>query len=154
LIFIAKRYRPPGRRGGKKSANQQGNFVFFEENKSLIGLNLEYENEDYRSNSPSNMTMRQQLKDMFKHRPSRYNFLDLSKIKFLFESFFFFYYLDNNLTGDERITHLKDRMRDCQKVFFNLKSALVKIEKQRKLFLRKQKPIITTTPSRFTKYLS
>jgi hypothetical protein len=61
------------------------NFVFFEENKSLIGLNLEYENEDYRSNSPSNMTMRQQLKDMFKHRPSRYNFLDLSKIKFLFE---------------------------------------------------------------------
>ncbi len=84
-IFIAKRYRPPGRRGGKKSANQQGNFVFFEENKSLIGLNLEYENEDYRSNSPSNMTMRQQLKDMFKHRPSRYNFLDLSKIKFLFE---------------------------------------------------------------------
>ncbi len=89
--------------------------------------------------------MRQQLKDMFKHRPSRYNFLDLSKIKFLFEAFFFFYYLDNNLTGDERITHLKDRMRDCQKVFFNLKSALVKIEKQRKIFLRKQKPIITTT---------
>jgi hypothetical protein len=67
---------------------------------------------------------------LIKHRPSRYNFLDLN----------------NNLTGDERITHLKDRMRDCQKVFFNLKSALVKIEKQRKLFLRKQKPIITTTP--------
>ena len=42
-------------------------------------MNLEHENEDYRSNSPSNMTMRQQLKDMFKHRPSRYNFLDLSK---------------------------------------------------------------------------
>jgi hypothetical protein len=36
-------------------------------------------------------------------------------------------------------------MRECQKVFFNLKSALVKIEKQRKIFLRKQKPIITTT---------
>jgi len=97
----------------KKSVNQQ-----------------EYENEDYRSNSPSNMTMRQQLKDMFKHRPSRYNFLDLN----------------NNLTGDERIAHLKDRMRECQKVFFNLKSALVKVEKQRKGYLRKQKPIITTTP--------
>ncbi|CAF0794084.1 unnamed protein product [Rotaria sordida] len=107
-----KRCRPPGRRGGKKSINQQ-----------------EYENEDYRSSSPSNITMRQQLKDMFKHRPSRYNFLDLN----------------NNLTGDERITHLKDRMRECQKVFFNLKSALVKIEKQRKIFLRKQKPILTTT---------
>lgn len=41
-------------------------------------------------------------------------------------------------------------MRECQKVFFNLKSALVKIEKQRKIYLRKQKPIITptaTTPS-------
>ncbi|CAF3683799.1 unnamed protein product [Rotaria sp. Silwood1] len=107
-----KRCRPPGRRGGKRSVNQQ-----------------EYENEDYRSSSPSNITMRQQLKDMFKHRPSRYNFLDLN----------------NNLTGDERITHLKDRMRECQKVFFNLKSALVKIEKQRKIFLRKQKPILTTT---------
>ncbi|CAF2874955.1 unnamed protein product [Rotaria sp. Silwood2] len=107
-----KRCRPPGRRGGKKSVNQQ-----------------EYENEDYHSNSPSNITMRQQLKDMFKHRPSRYNFLDLN----------------NNLTGDERITHLKDRMRECQKVFFNLKSALVKIEKQRRIFLRKQKPILTTT---------
>ncbi|CAF1536460.1 unnamed protein product, partial [Adineta steineri] len=106
-----KRYRPSGRRGGKKFVNQQ-----------------EYENEDYRSSSPSNITMRQQLKDMFKHRPSRYNFLDLN----------------NNLTGDERISHLKDRMRECQKVFFNLKSALVKIEKQRKGFLRKQKPIINT----------
>lgn len=42
-------------------------------------IDLEYENDDYRSSSPSNMTMRQQLKDMFKHRPSRYNFLDLSK---------------------------------------------------------------------------
>ncbi|CAF0962139.1 unnamed protein product [Adineta ricciae] len=105
-----KRHRTAGRRGGKRSANQP-----------------EYENEDYRSSSPSNMTMRQQLKDMFKHRPSRYNFLDLN----------------NNLTGDERITHLKDRMRDCQKVFFNLKSALVKIEKQRKAFLRKQKPILS-----------
>ena len=38
-------------------------------------------------------------------------------------------------------------MRECQKVFFNLKSALVKIEKQRKVFLRKQKPILTTTSS-------
>lgn len=55
------------------------------------------------------------------------------------------FYLDNNLTGDERIAHLKDRMRECQKVFFNLKSALVKIEKQRKIFLRKQKPILPTT---------
>jgi hypothetical protein len=36
-------------------------------------------------------------------------------------------------------------MRECQKVFFNLKSALVKIEKQRKIFIRKQKPTITTT---------
>ncbi len=61
-----------------------------------------------------------------------------------------YWYSDNNLTGDERITHLKDRMRDCQKVFFNLKSALVKIEKQRKGYLRKQKPILTTTsPSIF-----
>jgi hypothetical protein len=39
-------------------------------------------------------------------------------------------------------------MRDCQKVFFNLKSALVKIEKQRRGFLRKQKPILPPTPSK------
>ena len=56
-------------------------------------------------------------------------------------------YLDNNLTGDERINHLKDRMRECQKVFFNLKSALVKVEKQRKIFLRKQKPMLNATSS-------
>ena len=77
---------------------------------------------------------------MFKHRSSRYNFLDLSKI--------FIYFLlkielklslDNNLTGDRRLAHLKDRMRQCQKVFFNLKGALTKIEKQRKIFLRRQK---------------
>ena len=49
--------------------------------------------------------------------------------------------LDNNLTGDQRLAHLKDRMRQCQKVFFNLKDALTKIEKQRKLFLRRQKPL-------------
>jgi uncharacterized membrane protein (DUF106 family) len=68
--------------------------------------------------------------------------------------FFSFFYLDNNLTGDERITHLKDHMRECQKVFFNLKSALVKIEKQRKVFLRKQKPFVNTTSatSIFLKY--
>ncbi len=59
------------------------------------------------------------------------------------------FYLDNNLAGDERITHLKDRMRECQKVFFNLKTALIKIEKQRRGFLRKQKPILTPTPSKF-----
>lgn len=58
-----------------------------------------------------------------------------------------FWYLDNNLTGDERINHLKDRMRECQKAFFNLKSALVKVEKQRKGFLRKQKPILSTASS-------
>jgi uncharacterized membrane protein (DUF106 family) len=64
-----------------------------------------------------------------------------------------FVYLDNNLTGDERIAHLKDRMRECQKVFFNLKNALGKIEKQRKVFIRKQKPVLnttTTTTSMFT----
>ena len=64
-------------------------------------------------------------------------------------------YLDNNLTGDERITHLKDRMRECQKVFSNLKSALGKIEKQRRGFLRKQKPILTPTSSKiFSSFLS
>ena len=47
--------------------------------------------------------------------------------------------IDNNLTGDNRLAHLRDRMRDCQKVFFNLKSALIKIEKQRKAFIRRQK---------------
>ncbi len=103
--------------------------------------------------------MRQQLKDMFKHRPSRYNFLDLSKINCFIQIlitclFFSLFYLDNNLTGDERISHLKDHMRECQKVFFNLKSALVKIEKQRKVFLRKQKPFVNTTSatSIFLKY--
>jgi hypothetical protein len=50
----------------------------------------------------------------------------------------FFRLLDNNLTGDNRLIHLKDRMRQCQKVFFNLKSALNKIEKQRQIFLRRQ----------------
>ena len=101
--------------------------------------------------------MRQQLKDMFKHRPSRYNFLDLSKINlnsYINYLFVFLSYLDNNLNGDERINHLKDRMRDCQKVFFNLKGALVKIEKQRKVYLRKQKPFISTASatSIFLKY--
>ena len=49
--------------------------------------------------------------------------------------------LDNNLTGDRRLADLKDRMRQCQKVFFNLKSALTKVEKQRRIFLRRQKPL-------------
>ena len=111
---------------------------------------LDYENEDLRSSSPSSITMRQQLKDMFKHRPSRYNFLELSKIELDRRSCprEHGFPLDNNLAGDDRISHLKDRMRDCQKVFFNLKSALVKVEKQRKAFLRKQKPI-STTPSKW-----
>jgi hypothetical protein len=91
------------------------------------------------------------LKEMFKHRPSRYNFLDLSKTNC--RAFFrlsLLVIVDNNLAGDERIAHLKDRMRECQKVFFNLKSALVKVEKQRKVFLRKQKPLINvTTTGRF-----
>ena len=74
-----KRHRPAGRRGGKRSVNQQGRFDrVLQWNQSHMELNLEYENEDYRSSSPSSVTMRQQLKDMFKHRPSRYNFLDLS----------------------------------------------------------------------------
>lgn len=30
-------------------------------------------------------------------------------------------------------------MHQCQKAFFNLKSALTKIEKQRKIFIRRQK---------------
>lgn len=98
--------------------------------------------------------MRQQLKEMFKHRPSRYDFLDLSKIQNKTQPLSilsrFDLCLDNTLTGDERITHLKDRMRECQKVFFNLKSALVKIEKQRKIYLRKQKPILTTSTSKST----
>jgi len=58
---------------------------------------------------------------------------------FFFLKIEFGFYLDNNLTGDKRLAHLKDRMRQCQKVFFNLKSALTKIEKQRRLFLRRQK---------------
>jgi len=105
----SKRCRTVGKRNGKRTVNQQDN-----------------ENEDFRSNSPINGTLRQQLDEMFKHRSSRYNFLDLH----------------NNLTGDRRLSHLKDRMRQCQKAFFNLKSALTKIEKQRKIFLRRQKPLI------------
>ncbi|CAF1095607.1 unnamed protein product [Rotaria sordida] len=101
-----KRYRTVGKRGGKKTVNQQDN-----------------ENEDFHLNSPMNATLRQQLEDMFKHRSSRYNFLDLN----------------SNLTGDNRLAHLKDHMRQCQKVFFNLRSALKKIEKQRKIFVRRQK---------------
>ena len=75
-----KRNRPAGRRGGKRSTNQQGKrsplLLSSAENPRS---SLEYENEDYRSNSPSYVTMRQQLKEMFKQRASRYNFLDLSK---------------------------------------------------------------------------
>ncbi|CAF4906839.1 unnamed protein product, partial [Rotaria socialis] len=56
-------------------------------------------------------TLRQQVDNMFKNRSSRYNFLDLN----------------SNLTGDNRLVHLKDRMRQCQRVFFNLKSALRKV---------------------------
>ncbi len=107
---------------------------------------LDNENEDFRSNSPINITLRQQLEDMFKNRSSRYNFLHLSKIICLFLNKNNFLYLDNDLTGDPRLTHLKDRMRQCQKVFFNLKSALTKIEKQRKLFLRRQK-LLNTQPT-------
>ena len=81
LNFLAKRPRPPGRRGGKKFVNQQGRIYYFLYSEKKLKFDLEYENEDYHSNSPSNITMRQQLKDMFKHRPSRYNFLDLSKIQ-------------------------------------------------------------------------
>ncbi|UJR21352.1 hypothetical protein I4U23_024445 [Adineta vaga] len=85
------------------------------------------ENEDSHVNSLVNSTLRQQLEDMFKNRTSRYNFLDLN----------------NDITGDDRLAHLKDHMRQCQKVFLNLKSALTKIEKQRKVFLRRQKSIVS-----------
>ncbi len=87
-----------------------------------------------------NITLRQQLEDMFKNRSSRYNFLDLSKISIEFSNKNIFC-LDNDITGDDRLAHLKDRMRQCQKVFINLKSALTKVEKQRKLFLRRQKSL-------------
>lgn len=77
---VGKRYRPGGRRGGKRFANQPGASLRHRRtDTSPPACLLEYENEDYRSSSPSNVTMRQQLKEMFKHRPSRYNFLDLSK---------------------------------------------------------------------------
>lgn len=155
IRFLARRSRPTGRRGGKRPVNQQGNLVYPKiKPQKNSSINLEYENDDYRSSSPSNVTMRQQLKDMFKHRPSRYNFLDLSRRRKLEWTIWlkrFVCCLDNNLGGDERINHLKDRMRECQKAFFNLKSALVKVEKQRKGFLRKQKPILSTTsPSKLT----
>ncbi|CAF3958747.1 unnamed protein product, partial [Rotaria magnacalcarata] len=84
---------------------------------------LDNENEDLHLNSPMSATLRQQLDNMFKNRSSRYNFLDLN----------------SNLTGDNRLAQLKDRMRQCQKVFFNLKSALRKVEKQKKVFVRRQK---------------
>lgn len=120
---------------------------------NLFELCIDHENDECRSNSPSSVTMRQQLKDMFKHRTSRYNFLDLSNVTIDLQSTELIRksILDNTLTGDERIGHLKDKMRDCQKVFFNLKSALVKIEKQRKVFLRKQKSLLQlTTPTTST----
>ncbi|CAF0937807.1 unnamed protein product [Adineta steineri] len=104
-----KRYRTVGKRGGKRTVIQPDN-----------------ENEDIRSNSLINITLNQQLEDMFKNRTSRYNFLDL----------------DTDKTGDDRLVHLKDRMRQCQKVFLNLKHALTKIEKQRRVFLRRQKSLI------------
>ncbi|CAF4653716.1 unnamed protein product [Rotaria socialis] len=84
---------------------------------------LDNENEDLHLNSPMSATLRQQVDNMFKNRSSRYNFLDLN----------------SNLTGDNRLVHLKDRMRQCQRVFFNLKSALRKVEKQKKIFVRRQK---------------
>ncbi|CAF0723859.1 unnamed protein product [Adineta ricciae] len=107
-----KRYRLNGKRGGKRTINPTDN-----------------ENEDYHTNSSVNLTLREQLEDMFKSRPSRYNFLDLN----------------NDITGDERLAHLKDRMRQCQKVFLNLKSALTRVEKQKRLFIRRQK--LTTAQS-------
>ena len=67
---------------------------------------------------------------MFKHRTSRYNFLD---------------HLDDTLTGNQRLMHVKDRLRQCQAVFLNLKMALTKIEKQRILFLRRQQHPSGTT---------
>ena len=89
-----------------------------------------------------NITLRQQLENMFKNQSSRYNFLDLSMIylSFLCKNIFICC-LDNDITGDDRLNHLKDRMKQCQKVFINLKSALTKVEKQRKIFLRRQKSI-------------
>lgn len=101
---------------------------------------LDNEIEDFHVNSPVNTTLRQQLEDMFKDRTSRYNFLDLSKLRLVRVRIHLRISLDNNLTGDRRLAHLKDQMRQCQKVFFNLKSALTRIEKQRKIFLRRQKP--------------
>ena len=81
------------------------------------------ENAHDESHLPLNNNLRQQLEEMFKHRASRYNFLDQ---------------LDDTLTGNQRLMHVKDRLRQCQAVFLNLKMALTKIEKQRILFLRRQ----------------
>ena len=47
-----------------------------------------------------------------------------------------FYHLDETIIGDNRLEHLKDRLRQCQKVFFNLHTALTKIDTQRDVFLR------------------
>ena len=44
---------------------------------------VDNEMENSRANSPVNGTLRQQLEDMFKHRTSRYNFLDLSKSRWI-----------------------------------------------------------------------
>ncbi|CAF1231886.1 unnamed protein product [Didymodactylos carnosus] len=109
----SKRYRSNGRRS-RKVVNQH-----------------DYENDDFLSNSPANNTIRQQLEEMFKNCPSRYNFVELN----------------NNLDGEERLQHIKDKMRECQKVFFNLRNALTKVESQRKMFVKKmvQKTTVRST---------
>jgi hypothetical protein len=47
--------------------------------------------------------------------------------------------LDESITGDRRLQHLTDRLRQCQQVFFNLQLALTTIEKQRHLFLEQER---------------
>ena len=81
-----KRYRTVGRRGPKRTVNQQGKFEDFVDCSSIFIINLDNEHEDSHLNSPINGSIRQQLEDMFKHRSSRYNFLDLSMNK-IFEFF-------------------------------------------------------------------
>ena len=82
--FSGKRCRTVGKRSVKRTVNQPGK-LSTSQSSSSIRWYLDNEIEDFHLNSPPiNITLRQQLEDMFKDRSSRYNFLDLSKISRFF----------------------------------------------------------------------
>lgn len=126
---VNKRQKCNSKRFVKRTTQQTGKN--FAERKIFVFRRFSStENFDEQIEFPLNNQLRQKLEEMFNNRPSRYDFLDLNK--------------DEKVSGDQRLENLKDRLRQCQQVFFNLRLALTKIDSQRKVFLRQK---LSTTPN-------